>query len=205
MTTTHLAHRTTARRLARWLALLGLVPALVHAAPPAAPPIILGATIDPAAATLTVRGRHFGPALPTVRLSGVTLEAISSDEGTVLARLARGTGPGRAVVQVVRADGVAASRPVTLRPATATPPRVLGAPVIDDASASGLAALTVRGRNLGPRAPAVALDGRPQRLLTFDGSVVTARIGPDVGPGTHLVTVTTAAGAAVSTRITLRR
>ncbi len=205
MTTDHVAHRRTARRVARWLALAGLLPALVQAGPPAAaPPIILGATVDPAAGTVTVRGRHFGEALPAVRLSGVTLEAISSDEGAVVARLARGSAPGRGVVEVVRADGASASRPVTLRPSVARAPRALGSPVLDGASASGVA-VTIRGRNLGHRAPAVALDGRPLRLLTYDGHVVTARLGPGVGPGAHLVTVTTAAGATVSTKVTLSR
>lgn len=199
--------RWTARALARCLALAGFLPALVHAAPqrPEGPPLILGATIDPAAMTVTVRGRHFGSAPPTVRLSGVALRAIANDDRTVLARLASGKTQGRVVVEVTRADGGSASRAVTLRPSRATAPRAAGSPVIEDASATGLVSIRVRGRNLGDRAPTLALDGLPLRLLTFDGSTVTARVGPDVAPGTHVLTVTTAAGAAVSTKVTLRR
>lgn len=205
--TTHDARRRwMARCLARCLALAGLLPAFAHATPrPEGPPLILGATIDPAALTLTVRGRHFGAALPTVRLSGVTLQAISNDDRTVLARIAQGTPPGRHVVEVARADGASASRPVTLRPSRATAPRAAGNPVIESASANGLVSVAVSGRNLGDRAPTLALDGRPLRLLTFDGTTLTARLGPRVEPGTYVVTITTAAGASASTKLTLKR
>lgn len=199
-------HAARCRWMARCLALAALLPSLAHAAPRSeGPPLILGATIDPAALTLTVRGRHFGAAVPTVRLSGVTLEVISNDDRTVLARIAQGTAPGRRVVEVARPDGASASRPVTLRPSRATAPRAAGIPVIESAIGNGVVSVAVSGRNLGQRAPTLALDGRPLQLLTFDGTTLTARLGPRVEPGTYVLTITTAAGASASTRLTLKR
>jgi len=46
----------------------------------------------------------------------------------------------------------------------------------------------------------MSTQGRPPQRTTL-----TARLGPRVEPGTYVVTITTAAGASASTKLTLKR
>jgi hypothetical protein len=181
------------------------------AAPPGGTPVVQGAATDPAMANVTVRGRHFGTALPAVSLAGTRLQVLAGDDSRVLVRLPPGTAPGRYALQVTRADGASATAQVTLT-AAATPTAArtasvpAGTPVLQSASAeSDMAVVTIRGKNLGAGMPAVALGGKALRSLTFDGTTLVARLPPKTAPGKYTITVKRTDGASATLQATLGR
>jgi hypothetical protein len=198
-------------RLAMCLAMAATAPGLAAAAPQGAPPVVQGASADPAMANLTVRGRHFGTPSPAVQLAGTPLQVLAGDDSRILARLAPGTAPGRYALRVTRADGASSTTQVTLKasasPAAArTASAPTGAPVLQAASAeTDMAVVTIRGKNLGPGMPAVALGGKALRTLTFDGTTLVARLPPKTAPGKYAITVKRGDGASATLQATLGR
>jgi hypothetical protein len=175
------------RALARAMSLAILLlagPAAV--AKDAGRPVVREAQADADLAVLAIRGEGLG-GNPKVRLGPVALQPLTNDGTTLTARLPPGIAPGTYRLALNWRDGRVARAQATVgvvaeAPTAASPPgpAIVSAGVNEDRTA-----LTVVGRDLGREAPAVRLGGRHLRLLTFDGTVITARLAPGLAAGDH--------------------